>query len=152
MIADATNRRESHPANLHWLNAVKADGGLRASCFKVAFQLAQKTSSAEFSKSGVLVSWQAQKTIAGAIGMSERTVREMVHLLREAGYLAIKTGHGPGLANRYTLILQERQSAASFVNPKSGNPLPHSGSQKRHHSLAMAAVCSTNGGNELPPN
>ena len=97
-----------------WLNAVKADRQLRASstCFEVAYQLVQKTSSAEFSKSGVLVSWQAEKTIANAIGLSVRTVRDVVHRLRDAGYLAIKTGHGPGSSNRYTLIY--RQPAAAF--------------------------------------
>jgi hypothetical protein len=135
-----------------WLNAVKADRRLRASstCFKVAFQLAQKTSTAEFAKSGQLVTWQSEPTIADAIGLSERTVRDMVHLLRDAGYLAIQTGHGPGNSNRYTL--KYRQSPAAFNEANTGSGLPHSDEQMRQSDVSIAAVERMNSGSPLPPN
>jgi DNA-binding FadR family transcriptional regulator len=86
-----------------WLDAVKADRRLRGSCFHVAYQLTRKISNAEHEKSGTLVTWQSERTIANALGLSERTVRDMVHLLRDTDYVDIETGHGPGSSNRYTL-------------------------------------------------
>jgi hypothetical protein len=132
-----------------WLNAVKADSGLPASstCFEVAYQLTQKINSAEFCKSGVLVTWQAERTIANACGLSERTVRDTLHHLRDAGYLEIKTGHGPGQSNRYTL-----KNPAAFNEANTGNGLPHSDEQKRQSGVATAADERMKTGGRQPPN
>jgi hypothetical protein len=133
-----------------WLNAVKVDGHLPASCFKVAFQLAQRTNTAELEKFGTLVTWQSIPTMADAIQMSERTVRDMVSRLQAAGHLEIERGHGPGNSNRYTL--RYRQPAAAFSEANTGSGLPHSDEQMRQLSVRIAAVERTNSGSRLPPN
>src|SRR5579871_2295989 len=119
------------PQIFGWLNEVKANCDLPASCFKVAFQLAQKTSTAVFEKSGQLVTWQSEATIADAIQMSVRTVREMAARLKAAGHVEIESGHGPGNSNRYTLTRKYGQSAAAFDGDNSGSPLPVSGEEMR---------------------
>jgi hypothetical protein len=129
---------------------VKADSRLPASCFKVAFQLAQKTNTAELEKFGTLVTWQSIPTMADAIQMSERTVRDMVSRLQAAGHLEIESGHGPGNSNRYTL--KYRQPAAAFNEANTGSGLPHSDEQMRQLSVRIAAVERTNSGSRLPPN
>lgn len=138
------------PSIFGWLNAVKADRRLRGSCFKVAYQLAQKINAAEFEKSGKLVTWQSERTIADAIQMSERTVRAMVHRLRDTDHLEIKTGHGPGSSNRYTL--KYRQPPAEFNGAKTGSQLPHSDKQMRQSDVSKPAVHRMKTGSQLPPN
>jgi hypothetical protein len=140
--------RKTAPAIFDWLNQVKADRRLHtSSCFKVAYQLAQKTSTAEFEKSGQLVTWQSEPTIANAVGMSERTVRNTVHLLRDTDHIDIKTGHGPGSSNRY--MLKNRQSAAAL---NTGSGLPHSDVPMRQSSVPKPAVPRMKTGSRLPPN
>ena len=92
-----------------WLAAVKADRGLKAasSCFLVAHQLSRKTSSAEFAKTGRLVTWQSIPTLAAAVGMSEPTVRRATRFLAANGHVLKELGHGPGRSNRYTLTMRE---------------------------------------------
>jgi hypothetical protein len=138
------------PQIFGWLNTVKVDGHLPASCFKVAFQLAQKTNTAELEKSGTLVTWQSIPTMADAIQMSERTVRDMVSRLQAACHLDIETGHGPGNSNRYTL--KYRQPAAAFNEANTGSGLPHSDEQMRQSDVSIAAVQRMNSGSRLPPN
>jgi hypothetical protein len=134
-----------------WLNAVKADRRLRASsCFKVAYQLAQKTNTVEFEKSGQLVTWQSERTIANAIGLSERTVRDTVHLLRDTDHIDIETGHGPGSSNRYTL--QNRQPPAAFNEANTGSRLPHSDEQMRQSDVSKPAIQRRKTGSQQPPN
>ena len=135
-----------------WLNSVKVDGHLPASCFKVAYQLAQKTNNAEHEKSGALVTWQSIPTLADATRLSDRMVRYAVRHLEAAGHVVIKTGRGPHQSNRYTLIQQNRQPVASFATANTGNPLPHSSEQKRQSDFSTPAISDTNSGNRLPPN
>ena len=141
------------PQIFAWLNAVKFDHDLPASCFKVAFQMALKTNGAEFKKSGQLVTWQSEPTMAAAIQMSERTVRDMVSRLQAAGYLEIKTGRGRGHSNRYTLTIpQNRQRTAGFTEPKTGSGLPQLDRQNRQSDVLKPAVQRIKTGSRLPPN
>lgn len=146
-----------------WLNQVNADARLPGSCLKVALQQTQKTNTAEFLRSGLLVTWQSMETISTAIGLSVRTVRDMVKRMEAGGHLRIDAGHGPGHSNRYTLILTMRQSAAALTDTNaaedcriagdtSGSPLPLIGNQKRQSSVPNAAVQRIKTGSPLPPN
>lgn len=99
-----------------WLNAVKADRRLtKSSCFKVAFQLAQKTNAHEFTRSGKLMTWQSIPTLAAAAGLSERTVRYALEAIQRTGHATIKSGHGPGQSNCYTLLQQKGQPVAQIA-------------------------------------
>ena len=135
-----------------WLDAVKIDGYLPASCFKVAYQLAQKTNGAEHEKSGALITWQSIPTMAGAIRMSERTVSDMVSRLQAAGHLAVETGRGRGHSNRYTLIQQNLQPAAVFNEDKTGSELPVLDQQNLQPDVLKPAVQRAKTCSRLQPN
>jgi len=136
-----------------WLDAVEADRRLTAnSVFKVAWQLTRKLNEKEFAKSGKLITWQGIKTLAAATGLSARMVRYAVRQLEASGHLAIKAGHGDGQSNCYTLIEQKWQPVAAYNSGNSGNPLPHSGEQKRQSGVSKAATHCAESGNPLPPN
>lgn len=146
-----------------WLNQVKADGGLIASCFKVAYELTQWTNGEAFAKDGSLIAWPSLKTIATAIAMSERTVRDMVKRLEARGHLSIKVGHGPGHPSLYTLVMKNRQYTAAFEEigtnsepiyqiPESGSPLPLSEGEHRQPAATKAAVQRHESGSRLPTN
>jgi hypothetical protein len=146
-----------------WLNQVKADGGLIASCFKVAYELTQWTNGEAFAKDGSLIAWPSLKTIATAIAMSERTVRDMVKRLEARGYLSIKVGHGPGHPSLYTLVMKNRQYAAAFDEigtnsepiseiRESGSPLPLLEGEHRQPAATEAAVQRHESGSRLPTN
>ncbi|WP_127524660.1 helix-turn-helix domain-containing protein [Mesorhizobium sp. Z1-4] len=114
-----------------WLNQVKADAELPASAFKVAFELGQHANRAQFRKTGKLVAWPSLTTIAGGIGMSERTVRDMAQRLAKR-HLAVAIGRGPGNPSIYTMTTENRQPAAAYGERKpagydseTGRELPH---------------------------
>ena len=91
---------------IRYRNQVKADRRLHAVDFTVAFQLTERTNKAEFEKSGRLVTWQGADTMAAATGLHERTVQRSVRRLQSNGHLAVITGGGRWLSNRYELILK----------------------------------------------
>jgi hypothetical protein len=136
----------------NWLAQVNADRSLRNSTFKVAHALANKTNDAEFNKSDRLVTWQSIPTLINATGLCDRTVRYGTKLLEKTGHIAVDPGHGPRRSNRYTLILQKRQTIASLTEAISGKPLPHSVEQKRQSGTPIAANIDTSSGNPMPPN
>jgi hypothetical protein len=105
-----------------WLNALKADRRLHASCFKIAYQLSNRTNVAEFKKTGRLVTWQAIPTLAAATGLSDRTVRRVVRRLQLTDHLTVKPGGGRGRSNRYTLTPQTLSPVSAFSEAKPGHP------------------------------
>lgn len=149
-IDEAVSRRTA--ALFAWLNQVKEDGSEPASAFKVAFELGQWINGDAFAKDGTLIAWPSLETIAAAIGMSERTARDMVKRLEARGHLAIKVGHGPGHPSRYTFLQKNRQPTASFPSEETGSPLPHSQEQNRQSDVAKPAVQRQETGSRLPTN
>jgi hypothetical protein len=161
MMDDATKKRTA--VLFAWLNQVKADGALIASCFKAAYELTQWTNGEAFDKDGSLIAWPSLRTIAIAIAMSERTVRDMVKRLEARGHLSIKVGHGPGHPSLYTLVMKNRQSAAAFEEigtdselisriSESGSPVPLSEGEIMQPAAIKAAVQRHESGGRLPAN
>jgi replication protein C-like len=111
------------PQIFRWLDSVKADRRLCASSFKIAYQLSNRTNTAEFKKSGRLITWQAIPTLAAATGLSDRTVRRAIRRLQATGHLTVKIGGGRGKSNRYTLAPQTLSPVAVFNEPKPCQPL-----------------------------
>jgi hypothetical protein len=135
-----------------WLNRVKRDGSLPASAFKVAFELGQWINGKIFEREAALVAWPSLETLGAAIGMSERTARDMVKRLQLRGHLSIKVGHGPGHPSRYTLSWENRQSASASSEEETGSRLPLSDEQNRKPGSRKQAGFDTETGSRLPTN
>jgi len=150
MPGNTTARRAA--ALFGWLNQVKGDASLPASAFKVAFELGQWINGDAFERESILVAWPSLETIASAIGMSERTARDMVKRLQLRGHLSIKTGHGPGHPSRYTFSIKNRQPAATITEEETGSSLPLSSEQNRKPASRKPAQSDTETGSRLPTN
>lgn len=156
-----------------WLNQVKVDRSIPASDFKIAFQLTQKTSSAEFERDRVLVTWQSRALLATEVGVSERTIHNAIKRMVGSCHIVLEAGHGPGQSNRYVLInngqrpapynrqsednnrqrvaaynrqsqVDNRQPVAAYTEVADAN--------KRHSGVAKEANSGLKSGNLLPPN
>jgi hypothetical protein len=103
-----------------WLNQVNTDSGISATAFRLTFAISQ------FINRGTLEAWPGQDTLAGIIGVSERTVRNALAELVARGHLEVTPGHGPKNPNRYRWRIkngnesgaEKRKQASSF---KDGN-------------------------------
>ena len=142
---------KSTPQIFRWLDGVKADRRLCASSvFKIAYQLSNRTNAAEFKKTGRLTTWQSVPTLAGATGLSVRTVRYAIRQLQTAGHLAVKIGYGRGQSNRYTLT--PKTPVAAFNEAKTCNPLQPFDQENLQPGVLKAAKNDAKTCNQLPPN
>jgi hypothetical protein len=104
-----------------WLNQINSDRGMiTATAFRLAFTIGQ------YINRGTLEAWPGQDTLAGIIGVTERTVRNALAELVARGHLDVTPGHGPENPNRYRWRIKNenedgaemRKQASSF---KEGN-------------------------------
>ena len=135
-----------------WLHAIKVDRRLNSTCSLVALQLTDKTNEREFARSGTLITWQAELTIAVAIGRCERTVRTAIKLMERHDYVLIKSGHGKGRSNQYTLTLPNRQEVAAYGGSDTGKKLPVETEGNRQLLSRQPATFEQATGKKLPPN
>jgi DNA-binding transcriptional regulator YhcF (GntR family) len=92
-----------------WLDQVAGDPRVPGASFKGAYVLATK-----YVNRASGDAWPSQKTLAAAIGVSERTVRNIFGPLVTRGHLAVVIGKGPGQSNHYRPILEKRKKAAAI--------------------------------------
>ncbi|WP_456679247.1 MULTISPECIES: hypothetical protein [unclassified Bradyrhizobium] len=128
-------------AVFHWINAVRADRRLRAgSCVRVALQLVENISAAEFGNSGRMLTWQSMPRLASAAGLQVRAVRYVLRRLEATGYLSTDVGGGRKRSSHYTLTLPEtRQADAGFIGQKPGTPLPALAEETRQSHVVNPA-------------
>ncbi|MBR0823746.1 hypothetical protein JQ627_38150 [Bradyrhizobium liaoningense] len=128
-------------AVFRWINAVRANHCLRAgSCVRVALQLVENISGAEFAASGQMVTWQSLPRLAAATGLQVRTVRYVLRRLEATGFISTDAGGGRGRSNHYTLTLPEtRQANARFKSDKPGKPVPGLDSEARQSHVVNPA-------------
>ena len=80
--------------------------------------------------------WPAESTLADGTGISERHIRDRLHVLEDVGYVQIE--RRPGLSNIYRL---PRNYSAGVLGGDPGTPVPH----PRNHSAGDP-------GTTVPPN
>jgi hypothetical protein len=89
-----------------WLNQVNADS-VSATAFRLTYAIGQ------FINRGTLEAWPGQPTLAGIIGVTERTVRNAVAELVANGHLEVTPGHGPKNPNRYRWRIKNKNEAGA---------------------------------------
>jgi hypothetical protein len=122
-------------AMFQWLRQVQEDPAISSAGFELAFVIGQY-----MSRGGV--AWPSQETLAGALRMSKRNIRNLTDQLVSLGHLQVTATPGRGHTSRYRLLEkgncgssfgdEKGNGASSFNEAKRGNFVPDKG----NHSSA----------------
>lgn len=139
--------------HFRWLLQVSEDSAIPATGFKLAFHFGQ-----HFNRE-TGEAWPSQRTLAGLVGVSARSIRTLTDLLVERGHLEVRPHRGPNSVNVYRA---KRKSASAAIDeqrkPASGSENGEAEvsfrteTEQRKFGAREAEVCDRSSGSQLPTN
>jgi hypothetical protein len=107
-----------------WLRQVQQDDAVSGTAFELAFVISQHVNKDS------AAAWPTQETLARAVGVSDRSVRDLVGVLVDRGHLAVQVRKGRHQSNVYRLITKSGETVDDADTPENRKPASGEDDQK----------------------